>query len=528
MARVPLGPKIRARRKEQGLTQATLAEKVGISPSYMNLIEQDKRQIGGSLLNRIAGQLDYPTDELTGDAERHVIDDLEELIADPLLRSAGLTNKAAGDLASKNPEWARAIVTLYRAYLDRSHSVAALTDRLGQDPFLAESIHAMLTHVTAIRSTSEILEMESSLAPEQATRFYNILSSESEKLSDVGKTLNNYFDASNIGTRSETPAEEVEDLFSAHNNYFAELETAATSLQKEITRGTRLQEGDMTEYARDKLGVLIRYETDLPADLNRLGKLSAWNPETRTLYLLNTAAPANRRFLVARLITELTQGDRIRDIIGGEGLLTTEASRERAGHALSAYAASAMLMPYDDFLEHARDVRYDVDALGQQFSASYEQICQRLIAMRRPGNEGVPFALMQTDPSGLTTKRFSLPQLPLPRHGSACPLWAIYSAFQTPGRTVRQIARFPDQSRFVFVARSIGKLSVTFHEPEFMHSILLAFDVLYADEVVYADGIDLGHADNMTDVGPNCRLCPREACQFRQEDPIVEQQERLM
>jgi hypothetical protein len=55
-----------------------------------------------------------------------------------------------------------------------------------------------------------------------------------------------------------------------------------------------------------------------------------------------------------------------------------------------------------------------------------------------------------------------------------------------------------------------------------MHSILLAYDALYADDVVYSDGLDLSHAENTTDVGPSCRLCPREACQFRQEDPILQ------
>jgi len=522
MARIPLGPKIRSRRKEQGLTQATLASEVGISASYMNLIEQDKRQIGGSLLNRLAEKLAYPIEELTGEADRHVIDDLEEIAADPLLTSLKMDARSAADLAGKSPLWAKAMVTIYRAYLDQSRSVMALTDRLNQDPFLAESVHAMLSHVTAIRSTSEILDQENELSPEQAARFHGILSSESQKLSDVSMTLNTWFDASNIGTRSETPTEEVEDLFSSHNNYFAELETAATSLSKKITKGERVLEGDMSEFARHKLGVLINHEATLPAEISRLGKLSAWDPDTKTLTLLSTAAPANRRFLVARLIAELSLGDKINELLDSSPVLTTDASRERARHALSAYTASAMLLPYDNFLEMARNVRFDIDALCQQFSVTYEQVCQRLVALRRQGNEGVPFALMQTDPSGSTTKRFPLPQLPLPRHGSACPLWAIYSAFQTPGRTVRQIVRFPDQSRFVFVARSIGKLSVTFHEPEFMHSILLAYDVLYADDVVYSDGLDLGHADNVTDVGPNCRLCPREDCQFRQEDPILQ------
>ncbi len=522
MARIPQGHKIRTRRKEIGLTQAKLAGEIGISASYMNLIEQDKRQIGGSLLRRIAEKLAYPLEELSGDAERHVVEDLAVLIADPLLRSLGLDNRDAGELAGRNPVWARALVTLYRAYLDQSRSVMALTDRLNQDPFLADSIHAMLSHVTAIRSTSEILDQGSDIAPEQAARFHHILSSESAKLSEVSTSLNAYFDATNVGTRSETPAAEVEDLFSARHNHFAELEAAALDLRNKITGGERLQEGDLTEFAVERLGVRIEREPELPAHVDRLGKLSVWNPESKTLILLSTAAPANRRFLVARLIAEISLGTQIKAMLDSAKVLTTDAARERAGHALSAYTASAMLMPYDDFLATALEVRFDIDALCQQYSASYEQVCQRLVALHRPGDEVGPFALMQTDPSGVTTKRFPFPHMPLPRHGSACPLLAIYSAFQTPGRTVRQIVQFPDQSRFIFVARSIGKRSLTFHEPEFMHSILIAYDVLHAEDVVYSDGLDLALADNVTPVGSNCRLCPREECQYRQEDPILE------
>ena len=42
MARIPLGPKIRSRRKDQGLTQAALASAIGISASYMNLKQPKK------------------------------------------------------------------------------------------------------------------------------------------------------------------------------------------------------------------------------------------------------------------------------------------------------------------------------------------------------------------------------------------------------------------------------------------------------------------------------------------------------
>ena len=54
MARAPVGQRIRKRRQELGRRRSRLAARVGISASYLNLIEHNKRAIGGTLLNRIA------------------------------------------------------------------------------------------------------------------------------------------------------------------------------------------------------------------------------------------------------------------------------------------------------------------------------------------------------------------------------------------------------------------------------------------------------------------------------------------
>ena len=45
MADPRLGAKVRALRRREGLTQVKLAEALGISASYLNLIEHDKRPL---------------------------------------------------------------------------------------------------------------------------------------------------------------------------------------------------------------------------------------------------------------------------------------------------------------------------------------------------------------------------------------------------------------------------------------------------------------------------------------------------
>jgi transcriptional regulator with XRE-family HTH domain len=51
------GTRIRERRLARGLRQAELARSVGVSASYLNLIEHNRRRVGDELLNRFARAL---------------------------------------------------------------------------------------------------------------------------------------------------------------------------------------------------------------------------------------------------------------------------------------------------------------------------------------------------------------------------------------------------------------------------------------------------------------------------------------
>jgi predicted transcriptional regulator len=128
---------------------------------------------------------------------------------------------------------------------------------------------------------------------------------------------------------------------------------------------------------------------------------------------------------------------------------------------------------------------------------------------------------MRSDPAGYITKRLPLRDLPLPRYGGACPLWAIYRAFQTPDRVFRHLVEFADRSRFLFIARTVAKQATGFDRPQHLVSIMLGCDALYAPDLVYGDGLDLSSKSAAEPVGSACRVCPREDCRHRQEHPIT-------
>jgi hypothetical protein len=162
-----------------------------------------------------------------------------------------------------------------------------------------------------------------------------------------------------------------------------------------------------------------------------------------------------------------------------------------------------------------------VELLRQRFSASVEQICQRLVSLRKPGAEGIPFGFLRADPSGHVSKRFPIAGLPIPRSGNGCPLWPLYGAFQTPDRVIRQLAEFPNGSRYLFIGRTVRHEPALFHEAPFLHAVMLACDEVHADQTVYADGLDFAARQMATPVGPNCRLCSRDNCLHRGEDSIL-------
>jgi predicted transcriptional regulator/transcriptional regulator with XRE-family HTH domain len=486
------GLKIRSVRKRVGLSQGELARRAGISASYLNLIEFNRRKIAGVLLDRIAAGLGVERGLLDGEAERRAVERLNEVAADLEVGEGAAPPPGAEELAARHPAWARLTLRLYQAYLDERQAVLALADRLNRDPFLGESIHRMLSRVTAIRSAAEILQGETDLRPDDRARFISIVGSESDDLSATARSLLAFFDNANFRIRSATPMEQVDAFVAESGNHFPVLEEAADAV---------LREGRPGE-APDQIALRL---------------LGSEGPDCDDAWRVLPAA--TQRFRLVREAARQVATATVDDLVTTHPALESEEARTVAASALLNYTAAAILMPYGPFLDEAEHRRYDIDLLGRRFGVSYEQAAHRCATLRRPGGEGVRFAFMRSDPSGYVTKRLPLPNLPPPRYGHACPLWPIYGAFQTPGVTVRTFGELPGGDRFLFFARAVEKAPPSARTPRHLLSVMLACSGADADRVIYAEGIDRGGA--MAPVGTNCRLCPRTGCRHRQEPPLI-------
>ena len=519
MPRPVIGPKIRDRRHELGITQVGLAARLGISPSYLNLIEGNKRSIAGTLLRRIAQELGLGTEDLDGAAERRLISDLGEIAGEPWLASLALDAGSGSDLASRHNGWARALIALHRAWRDRDQAVMALSDRLSQDPFLGDAVHNLLTRVAAIRSSSEILAAVEDLAPDEQRRFAAIVGDESARLADVAQALAAFFDKEHAGARPAMPVEAVDDFLLDRNNHFPALEEVAQSFRAAL-HVDDCDERALLDYLRREHALDIQPYAPLAG---ARAATAAFDAQARTLSIDASAPAATRRFELARVAAELFhRGAPIGAEVDASPLLAAPAARRRASRVLSSYVAGAIVLPYEAFHAAAVQARYDVEHLAQRFGASFEQVCHRLTTLRRPGSEGIPFGLVRVDAAGFVTKRFPLPHLLLPRYGNACPIWALYGAFQTPGTVVRQLAEFPAGDRFLFIARTVEKSRPAFAMPRRLMAVMLACDALHGDRTIYGDGMDLASSAPATPVGANCRSCARRDCAYREEDPIID------
>jgi predicted transcriptional regulator/transcriptional regulator with XRE-family HTH domain len=504
MARAPIGQRIRKRRQEVALSQVALAARVDISPSYLNLIEHNKRAIGGALLNRIAGALDLDSRALAGTEEARLIAELGEVAADPALAGAELDQRQASDIVAGNPKAARIILALYRAYREARMRSDLIGERLGEESFLAEASQQILALITTIRSYSEILMDYGDLSEDERRRFVNTLVDESERLAAQAGDLFDFLGGRGARRPRPSPREEIEDFVSDHANHFPGLEAAAETAGSEIA-----PDGDPPDQI---LATRLRLRHGITVE--RLPANSAcderFDPDGRRYLLSAALGRASVRFRLARLIGELEYAAIIDDLASDAGLASDDATA-RLRRALANYFAAALVMPYRPFRSVAEETRHDIQQLSARFNVSFEQVFHRLATLRRPSEEGVPLHFLRTDIAGNISKRFSASGLRLPRYGSACPRWIIHHAFSSPGRVISQIARLPEGEAYLFIASTCTPPSASARFGSH-NAVMIGTGIANARRFVYADGVDLDDLGHAMPVGVTCRQCPREDC----------------
>lgn len=290
------GSRIRERRQIAGLRQAELARQVGISASYLNLIEHNRRRIGGKLLVDIAGALAVEPSLLTQGIEATLISALREAAADAVGQQAEVDGLE--EFAGRFPGWAGVLAHMHRRVVSLERTVETLSDRLTHDPHLAASMHEVLSTAAAIRSTAAILADTQDIDAEWQDRFHRNLHQDAERLADSSKALVTYLDDSDSATDPRgVPLEEVEAFFGTKAHHFPEIEgggdwasipldtldtaaarAVAEDLLQTYTADARaiplaVIKDELRTAGSDPLALAARFSVDLATVLRRLAAL---------------------------------------------------------------------------------------------------------------------------------------------------------------------------------------------------------------------------------------------------------------
>ncbi len=457
MARALIGRTVRRLRTERELSQQALASRLGISASYLNLIEHDQRAVTASLLIKLAETLRVDLATLSGSEERQIEAGLREVFADALLGADDIPDAEIAALAGSAPNAARAVLSLYRAWR------VAREDSGG----------------IALPSGRRIL-----LPTEEAR--------------DLFTDRSNYF--AELEAAAETIAASLGPVLPAETNH-----AIAERLRRE--HGLSVTVGPLE-------GALRRYD---PA-ARSLALSESLPRESRGFHMAFQLALLEARDAVEAELKRAAPSSPEAESLIRIGLLNYIAGAllmpyqpfQRAASSLR-HDMEAVAARFGVSFEQACHRLSTLQRPGTEKSGEKGGAASG-------GGRGVPFFFLVVDPAGNVSKRFSAAGFPFARYGGSCPRWVVHSAFSTPGTVQVQVAELPDGAAFLCFARTVTHPGARWGDPAPVHVVAMGCAVEHAGEVVYADGLDLDRA--RVGIGLSCRLCDRQDCRSRAFPPL--------
>jgi len=191
-----IGPKIKAFRRQMGLQANKLSTQLGISPSYLALIEGGKRRIDGDLLLKICQELKIQLSDLTSKIDLNLANNISELLDDKLFEDLDILGPEVQDLVNTNPKIARALIKLGDNYKKKDHEIVSKVENLS------------------------------------------------------GKMIDS--------RKNSFPGEVVSDFLQENKNYFPKLEEFANSIFEKINVNNRITYIELCNFLKKEYGILVK------------------------------------------------------------------------------------------------------------------------------------------------------------------------------------------------------------------------------------------------------------------------------
>jgi predicted transcriptional regulator/transcriptional regulator with XRE-family HTH domain len=451
MKSVRIGGKLRRMRQERHLTQGQMAAELGLSPSYLNLIESNQRPVTVRVLLKLAERFQVELSTLAPEDDERLSTSLLEVFSDPLFDGADVKTSDVRDLVSSLPSVAHAVVDLYDAYRARLSVPGA------------------------------------GAAGEDASE----------------------------GAAAGLPSEEITEFLQRRQNHFPQLEEAAEALWLEHGLALHTLHQDLTKLLSQRFAVdveiapsdVMQGELRRYNPLNRRLELSEMLPlASRTFQLAHQLA-----FLALRKEIEAVIASGKFLTPQADALARSALANYFAAALLMPYGrflAAARATRYDiDVLQHRFGVSFEqvCHRLTTLRRTGDEGVPFHLIRVDIAGNISKRFSA-----SGIHIARFgaACPRWNVYDAFATPGMLRVQvskmpegQAFFCVARTIQPAGRM---TRRGGLPHRAGQLSIG-----------LGCAIQHARELVYSDGLNLDDPEIVTPIGVSCRTCPRDDCSDR-------------
>ncbi|MFG1417242.1 short-chain fatty acyl-CoA regulator family protein [Xanthobacter sp. V0B-10] len=130
MKKTFVGVRLKRLREERGLTQAALAQALGLSASYLNQLEKNQRPLTVPVLLKINAIFGVDVQLFSEGDEGRLVADLREVFADPL-NGEQVSLAEMKEVASAMPALGRAVAALHRRWRHALERADAMAGELG-------------------------------------------------------------------------------------------------------------------------------------------------------------------------------------------------------------------------------------------------------------------------------------------------------------------------------------------------------------------------------------------------------------
>ncbi|OZD72547.1 XRE family transcriptional regulator [Rhodococcus sp. 05-340-1] len=132
MSKTFVGVRLRQLRSERSMSQVSLAQKLGISASYLNQIEHDVRPLTVPVLLRISEVFGVDTSFFSSEDDTRLVAELREVALDQDMGIDADAHEIA-QMVSSHPQLARAMVNMHRRYRNTTAQLLAATEERFSD-----------------------------------------------------------------------------------------------------------------------------------------------------------------------------------------------------------------------------------------------------------------------------------------------------------------------------------------------------------------------------------------------------------